>query len=269
MSIQAFVWVIEHSQSRLADRCVLMSIANHCDRQGMNAWPSVNTISHEAKVSPRQVQVSTRRLCRMGELSIAKKEGRYGTNVYRLPMMREGNPALLAEIPEPESRGAKSAGVENLRGANLLSGAYIPTPKRQNSSPEPSLEPSSKPPAHTPCTGIPKTKSALGKPGQPPDLPEGALIPTPDPWSLILAEVKATVDRQSYNTWFAPTRLGYVLNGTLVVRVPNRHWEYMLEHYRSTIEKAVTKLGLACSRFELEPDERGSQQGGSGKAAKA
>jgi len=149
MSIQALVWVIEHSQSRLADRCVLMSIANHCDREGKNAWPSINTISHEAKVSPRQVQISIVRLSKTGELSVARSRGPHGTNLYSLPMMTEGNPTLLAEIPESDKRGEKSAGAQNLRGECFSSRVQNLTRKPHDSAPEPSLEPSQEPSFHS------------------------------------------------------------------------------------------------------------------------
>ena len=160
MSIQALVWVIEYSQSRLADRCVLVSIANHCDRQGKNAWPSVDTISHEAKVSPRQVQLSIARLSKIGELSVARNQGPHGTNLYGLPMVTEGNPSLLTQIPESDSGGAKSSGVQNLRGANSSPGAQNPAPKTQNSAPEPFFESSFEPSSTTP---LPPNGAASGK----------------------------------------------------------------------------------------------------------
>jgi hypothetical protein len=149
-SIQALVWVIEYSQSRLADRCVLVSIANHCDRQGKNAWPSVDTISHEAKVSTRQAQVSIARLCKMGELGVEKNQGPHGTNLYELPMMTEGNQPLLAVITQTHNGGAKSAGVQNLRGAETSAEMQILAQQAQNSAPEPSLKPPLEPSINTP-----------------------------------------------------------------------------------------------------------------------
>jgi hypothetical protein len=58
MSWQATVWVLEHSESRLGDRCVLLSIANHCNREGSDSHPSLGTIAHEARVSVRNAQRS-------------------------------------------------------------------------------------------------------------------------------------------------------------------------------------------------------------------
>ena len=145
MSIQAMVWVIEHSQSRLADRCVMFSIANHTDREGRNAWPSTQTISHEARISKRQVQISTARLVEDGELAIGKNLGPRGTNLYSLPLMTQGSPTLLAGGPEGTCRGAESAGVQNLRGEKPAPGAKFPAAKGRNSAPEPFFEPSLEP----------------------------------------------------------------------------------------------------------------------------
>lgn len=258
MSIQALVWVIEYSQSHLADRCVLVSIANHCDRQGGNAWPSVDTISHEAKVSHRQVQVSIVRLGRMGELRIARNQGPHGTNLYGLPKMTEGNPALLAKVPEAERRGAESAGVQNLRGALCSSGLQNPASKRQNSAPEPSFKPSLKPSSDTPGAPIPRAESVSGKPEQPPPLPEGALIPKPDPWGLVKKELKRTMNPQSFETWIPPTRFGYVLNHKIIVLVPNSEWEYMRERFGADIKDAMKRLHLPYNEFALKPASAGA-----------
>lgn len=148
MSIQALSWVIEYSKSRLADRCVLMAIGNHCDREGQNAWPSIETISHEGKVSRRQAQVSISRLSKAGELSIARNQGPHGTNLYSLPLMTEGNLSLLAEVAGSDKGGENSAGVKTLRGEKSSGRVHIPSSKRQHSSPEPSLEPTQEPSFH-------------------------------------------------------------------------------------------------------------------------
>jgi Helix-turn-helix domain len=148
MSIQALVWVIEHSQSRLADRCVLISIANHCDRDGDNAWPSIQTISHEAKLSVRQVQGSIARLSKMGELRVARNRGPHGTNLFSLPRLKVVNTTLLGKIPDQEMGGAESAGVQNLRGERFTNEVQNSVRKPHNSAPEPSLESSLEPSFH-------------------------------------------------------------------------------------------------------------------------
>jgi hypothetical protein len=272
MSIQALVWVIEHSQSRLSDRCVLVSIANHINQQG-KAWPGVDTISHEAKVSPRQVQISVTRLTKTGELSVARNQGPRRTNLYELPMMAEGNPALLPKIPEAEMGGAESAGVQNpasggaescVGGRRILRpGAQNPASGQHNSAPEPSLtlKPSLKPSSPTPSAPISKADSASSKLGQPPPLPDGALIPNPDPWALVKKELKQTIDRQSFETWIIPMLLAYTIDRLLMVRVPNAEWEYAKEHFGGFVKEAMKKLQLPYDDFDIEPE--GVSAGGS------
>jgi hypothetical protein len=254
MSIQAVVWVIEHSKSRLADRCVLISIANHCDREGKNAWPSVETISHEAKVSLRQVRLSTARLNRAGELGIGKNKGPHGTNLYWFPIMCTGDPALLAAITESKRRGAKSARVQNLQGEGSLLGAQNIVREGEDSALEPSLKSSLEPSPDARSPGNANVNSPPRELGQAGALPEGAVIPKPDPWGLVKKELNATINPQSFDTWILPTRLGYVLDHRIIVRVPTADWEHMREHFAADIRKALKKLGLPYDEFELQPE---------------
>lgn len=85
MSVQAIAWVLEHSESRLGARCVLMSIANHAKADGTGSWPSVKTIAKEARLSDREVQYATAELRRIGELSVQISAGPKGVNMYSLP----------------------------------------------------------------------------------------------------------------------------------------------------------------------------------------
>jgi len=87
MSVQALSWVFENSESRLGPRHVLLSIANHADRYGRNAFPSVRTIAREARLSPREVQYAIPILVDLGELLSERGAGPGGTNLYSLPKM--------------------------------------------------------------------------------------------------------------------------------------------------------------------------------------
>ncbi len=89
MSVQAISWVLENSQARLGDRCVLIAIANHADSRGNNAWPSVRTIAREARLSTRQVQHALKRLCQIGELEVQWGAGPHGTNRYCLKQVSQ------------------------------------------------------------------------------------------------------------------------------------------------------------------------------------
>lgn len=133
MSIQAIAWVIEHSEAKLGARLVLLSIANHADARGENAFPAVETIAREARMSARTVQYAIKELERSGELVIERGAGRSGTHLFTLPgIMQPGLPL--------KPRGAKSAPSQNLQGCNPEQGGVQDTTKRgEESAPKPSL----------------------------------------------------------------------------------------------------------------------------------
>ena len=79
-------WVLDHSKSRLAARLVLLSIANHADAYGYNAWPFIPKIAREAHVSERQAQRAILELAGMGELLVCLRGGPLKSNVYRVVM---------------------------------------------------------------------------------------------------------------------------------------------------------------------------------------
>ena len=87
MSVQAMTWVLEKSSSTLGDRLVLYSIANHCDHEGRDAFPSVASIARESRLSERQVQRCIQNLQVLGELEVYTGLGRSGTNYFVLKKM--------------------------------------------------------------------------------------------------------------------------------------------------------------------------------------
>ena len=89
MSVQAISWVLEFSESESGYRLVMLAIANHTDARGENAWPAIATIAREARLSERQVQRALPRLVRLGELEVIRGAGYCGTNLYRLPKMKQ------------------------------------------------------------------------------------------------------------------------------------------------------------------------------------
>lgn len=62
MSVQALTWVLDHSPAIHGDRLVLISIANHADREGRGSYPPVAMIASEARMSTRNVQYALRSL---------------------------------------------------------------------------------------------------------------------------------------------------------------------------------------------------------------
>jgi hypothetical protein len=90
LSIQAIVWVIEYSESTLGARHVLISIANHADRTGGKAFPSLETIALESRLSESAVRQGIKELVLIGELRIDKRgTGRGNKTIYSLAKMAE------------------------------------------------------------------------------------------------------------------------------------------------------------------------------------
>src|ERR1039458_6659087 len=87
MSVQALSWVFDFSESTLAARHVLLSIANHAKANGTGAWPSVKRIAKEARVHERTVQRCLDELIELDELKVQWEKGPHGTNLYTLKKM--------------------------------------------------------------------------------------------------------------------------------------------------------------------------------------
>jgi hypothetical protein len=161
MSVQAMSWVLEHSESRLGARCVLLSIANHADREGRNAWPSVKTIAIESRLGEREVQYAVKTLKQLGELEVTPGGGRGRPNTYRLPLMggKLASNAALAEglpvstAPTEQRNGAKFAPFAQQKGARAgPKGCTGPPERVHTGAPEPSnSEPSTTEPSKTFC----------------------------------------------------------------------------------------------------------------------
>ena len=90
MSIQAVAWVLDHSQSKLGDRCVLIALANHADKYGFGARPGIKLLAAEANIHERTVPRCLENLIRIGEIEFtgeyANERGR-PTKVWRIAKM--------------------------------------------------------------------------------------------------------------------------------------------------------------------------------------
>lgn len=133
MSVQAISWVLENSESRLGPRHVLISIANHADRLGKNAWPSVATIARESRLSEREVQYALRDLVKLGELKVERSAGPKGTNLYSLTLMQEFAPRKVCTPAKSD--------IEGVQNTTFGGVDFAPEPSLK----QPSLEPSIKP----------------------------------------------------------------------------------------------------------------------------
>ncbi len=132
MSVQAISWVLDHSNAELGTRLVAISVANHADKFGSNAWAAVQTYASEARLSKRQAQRALAALTDAGEL---REVGEHGyradrmTKVYEFSDMVDG----VTDRHPVEQDGVTSS---TSRGDILDVHGVTPT------SPNPSLEPS-------------------------------------------------------------------------------------------------------------------------------
>ena len=118
----------------LADKMVLLVIADHASDDGTNSYPSVGTIARKSSMSARNVQRCLSRLEGQGLVSIQRQQG--GPSYYdpsRRPNAYTINGATLSHLI------VERGDIQSPRG---VTGATIP-PDLQ--SPKPSIEPSEEP----------------------------------------------------------------------------------------------------------------------------
>jgi hypothetical protein len=142
VSVQAMAWVYDHERTTTgSDRLVLLSIANHADKNGANAWPSVATMAVEANVSVRTVRYSLGQLVDGGLIEVERQAGGMADtrpdrrpNRYRIiPMAGDNPPDGVQPVAPRASRGVQT---RTERGASQRENGV------QTSAAEPSLEPS-------------------------------------------------------------------------------------------------------------------------------
>ncbi len=63
-------------------------------------------------------------------------------------------------------------------------------------------------------------------------------------WVRILGALEKKINRQSYETWFKPTRFSHVAGKTLYVRIPEPEFQDVCERYTDLIGEAIERLGL-------------------------
>jgi len=143
VSHQATTWVMEFSQSHLADRLVLGAIAHRISNDNGEAFPSIATIAREANVSESSVHASLKKLREMGELEVEASASKLSTNVYRMPKFL----SWMAEL-HLGTGGAKS--VPHSKRAVCTGGVQNTGERGAKSAPEPSvtiIEPSGSAPS--------------------------------------------------------------------------------------------------------------------------
>jgi chromosomal replication initiator protein len=89
-----------------------------------------------------------------------------------------------------------------------------------------------------------------------------------NPWLRILTALEKKINRQTFDTWFKPTRFSRIEGKVLVVTVPNREFEHIGERYNDLILEAVDQLGVEVDEVSFEaleqepPAPRVRQNGG-------
>ena len=66
----------------------------------------------------------------------------------------------------------------------------------------------------------------------------------PNPWVRILGALEKKINRQSFDTWFKPTRYSHVKERMLFVRIPAREFQHIAEKYTDLIQEAIDTLQL-------------------------
>lgn len=101
MSIECMAWALEQQGLEPVDKLVLLGIANHADRDGGNAWPSLATLALYVGRGDQTVRRSIRELQKRGLLDVTvqgggtAKHGGYRSNLYRVIMHRD----ITGDIP--------------------------------------------------------------------------------------------------------------------------------------------------------------------------
>ena len=128
VSIRLMTAVFDHSRSRLADRLVLLVIADRSDDDGTGCFRGRESIAHMAGVSVRQVTDSIRHLVELGELDVTTRSGK--SHLYRVTLADSAR-VTPAESARPPSKGCQTPGHTGTRDTSSDTSSY-PGPKKQS-----------------------------------------------------------------------------------------------------------------------------------------
>jgi chromosomal replication initiator protein len=65
-----------------------------------------------------------------------------------------------------------------------------------------------------------------------------------NPWVRILGALEKKINRQSFDTWFKPTRFSHAKDRMLFVRIPTPEFQHIAERYTDLIQEAIDALQL-------------------------
>lgn len=218
MSIHVLSWVLEESPEALGRRLVLLVLADHAKSDGTCAWPAVDTIARQARLSRRAVQSALRALEENGAI---RKRGvsQSGTSIYDVVMG--------AQNPHPGGADRDVGGAQNT------------TDGGEAASPEPSREPS----------GEPSTTPSKSSSREHPELSEW-LGHHHELTGHVVAKA-GTKYREHIATMFAARRHeGYSLADLKLATIGAWHDEYRREHGHYGHESVLrpTKIGALIAK---------------------
>lgn len=101
MSFHVVGWVLKHSETRLADRLVLLALAEYAHDDGGKAFPKLKTIMGKAKVKESTARGCLRKLEGEGAIELTGAT-RGGVRIYRVLMTER---AANLEGPPPSDSG--------------------------------------------------------------------------------------------------------------------------------------------------------------------
>lgn len=141
IAVQTRVW--QESQHKGSALLLLLAIADCCNDEGKNAFPSVRTLAKKTRQTERNVQLLITKLQESGELSVEVGKAQHGTNCYTIHLDKLGQKGGENFSPPKSFRGEKSRakGVKSFRGAERGGVKQI--------SPDPSTDPSCVDPSTT------------------------------------------------------------------------------------------------------------------------
>jgi hypothetical protein len=97
VSVEAQAWAFEVSGISVAQKVVLLVLANHAGHDGSNAWPAVSTIARKACLSERRVISSLRALEAHGLVERVERPGRSSVFNLRLDVRTPDGASPLTE----------------------------------------------------------------------------------------------------------------------------------------------------------------------------
>jgi DNA-binding transcriptional MocR family regulator len=174
MSMQAVVWVLEHERSTEGTaRLVLLSIANHANREGTDSWPSIDTIAWEVNRDRRTVQRALQWLAEQGLIEVEvqgggsmKHQANRRPNRYTILPLNSG----AAPVPPQDEQGRHLAHFGAASGAfrGGTSAAQTQENQREPVAQRPSGPPSAPPAAELTDDGEPLQASSFHAQAPPP-----------------------------------------------------------------------------------------------------